>query len=209
MNISNNFNNISFQKQLMAKCSVLKNDEPIPCKIYRLEGNKREDRDYFRKLDDEYIWQENHFLKSINQSIKKIAQGNDEFYQKADVYVLEDNRGLCLGYCQTDEVKQGEMCLDYLETAPKYVNGKKRKKSSVRYIGETLIAFLALKAKQKSCDLLAVWAPSDSAKKFYKNNCKFQTGNKPYELCLKNNKYDYIINKNKMHTLFGVSLINK
>ena len=50
-----NFNNfISFQKKLVANCSIKNNEQKEDCKIYKL--NKKEDRRYFLDLSKNKEW---------------------------------------------------------------------------------------------------------------------------------------------------------
>ena len=208
MKILNNLNNVSFQKKLMAKCSVIKYDEPIDCRIYSLEADKKQDRNYFKNLEEDRIWQDNYFVSSLNVAINNKFTSPNDYYKSVDIFVLEDRDESCLGYCEIDRVQKRRMSLNYLETAPEYVNDRKNKKSNIRYIGESIISFLVLLAKKEDKNL-TVWTPSDSARPFYQKKIGFNSPRVNYVLSLDRNLYDTVVNKNKAHTTTGVVLLSR
>ena len=87
-----------------------------------------------------------------------------------------------------------------LETAPKLVSWNTKNFSQYKYIGETLISFLAKKClKEKKLHLDV--EPSVSAEHFYTQNCFFK---KPRDIdssySLRRSKFKKIIVQNEEHT---------
>ena len=172
MKISNSQFNLSFQKRLVAKANVLKDKQPCPVSIYKL--TKKEDKDYFENLSFDREWGLSNFVEDIAYDFKrskylKIFRGKElEFYS------VEDKNGTCLGIVEVDDSKKYKQNILYIESIPE--NSKKREvshslekeKLQYRYIGETMLAFLAKQQQNKiKPKQIVVKSPLVQARNFY------------------------------------------
>lgn len=203
-----NFNSdINFQKILRANCKVIKNGLPSKCKIYQLENPQ--DKDYFDKLSEKECWDGAVFLDRQSENIKDI---NHEF----NIFVMEDEKSECLGYitCADFAVKS---VVDFLETAPKLKHeAASYSDESFRYIGETLLSFVAKRAKWKLKSKIELDS-TEGSKNFYTKKCGFKhmPANDYYEspygslycMVLPYAKFDSLIKQNEEHTQGTINFI--
>jgi hypothetical protein len=89
-----NFSNISFQKQAVAKCSVVQNQKKIPCTIFELDSSIPEDSVYFSPLCGKSPWKNAFYLGSIGirELTSTKAGGGGQRYGEILIYdhVLTD-----------------------------------------------------------------------------------------------------------------------
>ena len=168
MNI-NKISLISFQKREVAKCGVINNGQRQECTIFELDKPESNDKDYFEILEASGEWDDiRDELAMQNQSYKLGSKRKLPVGTSTDTYVIEDNHERCLGYMLTVDESNGRMEINQLASNP---TGKKE---GIKYIGETLITFLAKKAlKTKEIARLTVSSWYESAENFYKK-CLFR-----------------------------------
>ena len=185
---------ISFKKSLVANCSVLHNTQgSIPCAIYKL--SEKEDSDYFELLPNKKDWETARYLEYLISDLQSLSK--TPYFS---IYSIENNSGDCLGYTEISEKSNVAYEILLLETAPKLVSWNTKNFPQYKYIGETLISFLAKKCSKEKKSHLDV-EPSVSAEHFYTQNCFFK---KPRDLessySLRRSKYKKIIAQNEEHT---------
>ena len=192
MNVSHHNNLISFKKSLVAKTAVVKDGKTKDCKIFVLD--KEKDKDYFLKLVQTPEWRGSGFIYRMH-SLMFNPDAAEKFF------VLEDNEENCLGYMQVHEQDDySYKKVNYIETCPTYRNDKK--KSSVKYVGETLLSFMANLSKKFDTSVLVVSSPMERARKFYEEKCGFDYqdyGSFSIEV-LRSSRYDKLIKNNENHT---------
>lgn len=199
MQISNHLNNsISFQKKLKANCTVLKDNKPIECNIYQLEGGGKDD-DYFEKLRNVSSWMSGLFTGFLDDYTK------DKTVPIEELYVIEDKNEKCLGYCQINDEDPYEVNFNYLERIPTGLFGY-----NYKYIAETMLAYMVEKAKTESKESVVAENVISKAKDFYKsNNFEFVRNytNWGVDGFLDEEYYDKLLDKNKAHTTKSIELI--
>ncbi|MBQ3641773.1 hypothetical protein II906_07620, partial [bacterium] len=163
MKISSIQKNISFGKTLAAKAGFLYNGIPQKGYIYKL--NKKEDKDYFEKLMRNRYWSDNNYLHFVQEEFedKKV---------KNEAYTMEAENGFCLGYAITEKEAIKTKGLEYIETCPKFSSENEQR--NVKYIGESMIAFLAQRVKRDRQKIFLVPAPVIDAVDFYTSKCGFK-----------------------------------
>ena len=171
--------NINFQKRQIAKCTVLKDEKPLPCKISLLE-NTEEDKEYLKRTMNSPEWQGFHYLDIIEKSL-------DDNISKS--YVLEDNNDNCLAICQI--IKDGFRGKKFTNISL-FESMPSRKKKKFNYLGETLINFIVQNTDDPNRDLIISCSVS-SAKKFYRK-CKFNDGKSK-------DFFDFIFDKQRLKKL--------
>lgn len=184
---------ITFGKTLVAQCDLRRqNHRKVPCNIYEL--NFPEDKDYFVKLENSKPWQDAWYLWDMDEEFNSDATGEK-------TYVIESEAGKCLGYAVvlSNEESPEEEELVYLETCPKYQT--KNIKRTIKYIGETLIAFISGICKNKDTKTIEIKAYSTNGEKFYKKNCNFeQRDDENQTLFLRQENFESVIKQNEAHT---------
>ena len=152
----------------------------------------------FRNLKTKPNWQGSYYLNDI------AAFGNSYLSRGFNIYTLENELGDVLCYSLTDE-SQKQLDLILLETAPKL--SRYNPKRDARYIGETMVAFLATLAKSKEKNLFARGvADRTKTQDFYFSLCKFsRTGDG--DAILKKRTASKLIHNNKEHVGKKVELI--
>ncbi len=182
---------ISFKKTLIKNCTIPdKKNHPTPCGIYKLD--LPEDRYYFTKLLKDKKWDGNKYLDDIDDSIRIDGEYENN-------YVLESENGECLGFiCTTDEPKFNAKEVDYLETCPYYA--KQNPERDLKYIGETLLAFVVELAKKGDFNSVIIPFPAKRAVKFYMDKCGFIQGADGVAKIMCKKDYHKLIEQNKKHT---------
>lgn len=198
MQISHNLHsNINFQKKLKANCAVVKEDKPINCKIYQLEKDK--DEDYFKDLKNTTSWIPGVFTEVVATFIKNETIPIDE------VHVIEDKKGKCLGYCQITDDDPYETTFTFLESIPKGLFNQ-----DYKYIGETLLTYMAMRAKENSKESVVAEDVAKKAENFYKSHNFYLIPNDKFggvDGFLDEENYGELLNKNKTHTTKSIELI--
>lgn len=184
---------VSFGKTLVAQCDLRRqNHRKVPCNIFQL--NFPEDKDYFFKLENSKPWEKAWFMWDMDEEFNSDVTGER-------TYVIESKGGRCLGFASVleDDELPGEEELVYLETCPKYqITNEKR---TIKYIGETLIAFITGLAKGKDIKTIEIKAYTSNGERFYKKKCNFEQRNDEKQtLFLRRENFENVINKNKAHT---------
>ncbi len=196
MKINSIHSNVFFQKRAVAKANVLNGSKPISCTIYQLEEDK--DWRYFNKQGA--AWKDAEYVDLIADYLKMVHCKKDFSY--SGVYVIENQYGECLGYCEYGENKD-KNTLYLLETHPKHQNQNVKRK--LKYIGETLLAFLAKMSVAKDGDFEVYYVAKD-ARDFYAK-CGF-LGLTDSKIIVKDkNILQKLINQNTRHTKKEIELI--
>ena len=183
-------NNIAFQKKLIAKCSVVQNNKRIPCNIFELDSNNKEDICYFLPLCKQEAWRNSWYLSSI---------GNDLYIgTSAKVYALENENGECLSACEVDDVFDDKDELVFIETAPKYNSLNPRR--DLKYAGETMLSFIVQEAKRNKKNEFVITSPHPSAVSFYRK-CGFKRNDfdENMSMNIKRKTYNEFVEKNEKH----------
>lgn len=195
MKISNSNFNLSFGKTLTASCGIKTNAGNIKqCNIYELDKN--DDKDYFLKLKGNPAWENSQYVDIVNSLMFSPHISLD-----IKSYAMEDSDGACLGYIRTiaDGRKKEKKRITYLETCPQY--SAENKKRELKYIGQSLMAFIVGLAKKEDKDRVCIPSVTKSATKFYEKKCCFKKDNVTIDgLILKNKNYDKFLKKHKRNT---------
>ena len=190
---------ISFQKSLVAKAAVLKDGQTKDCGIYLLDNF--EDKDYFKGLIEKKEWDGASFLWKMNTNII-CSDDTDKFF------VLEDEENKCLGYMQVYERDDfSYKKVSFIETCPTCKNDTK--KSNIKYVGETMLAFIAKLSEHFDSGTLIVDRPMPRARGFYENKCGFayrDYGSVDFE-ALYPTEFNKFIKQNEEHTKSSIELL--
>lgn len=197
----NQISSISFKKKLMANAAILSKNMPEKVSIYELDNREEKDKMYFEKLAESTDWRKGLFRYSMHRSISH-SKRNEHFY------VMEDKNNNCLGYMKIkdDSELSGSQDVEYIETNPKYVNYHGQ--SDKKYIGETLLAFLAKFYGQNDSDAIVVKTPTLPAEDFYIDKCCFvrQVDDEP-PVTLTKQKFNELLEQNKNHTNTEIEMV--
>lgn len=189
-------NNISFQKSLVAKAKIIVNGRQESAEIFHLDKN--EDMVVFKKNTDNQDWENNYYLADIQE-----VSPEEAATLRFKIYCIE-NKEKPLGYVYISS-DFNNIEVDILETAP--VHSTYNSKRTAKYIGETLLSFLATLAKKEGKNLTVEGiAPREKTKDFYFKQCGFKIADKdtgiiPYRLL------DNLISQNEKHTGAKIELI--
>lgn len=198
MNISlkQNIYNLSFQKKLVAKAKILKEGKPSPVQIYHIDKN--EDMNALEDALYQKHWDGNFYRPNIIAFCPEI-EGAMEY----ELYTLESNQKT-LG-CTIIKKNPNNIQVDFLETAPLYSSYSSNRNG--KYIGETLLTFLATLAQKEGKDLtINEVADREKTKVFYYTICGFKnigkcTAKLPY------NRLGNLISQNERHTGKQIEII--
>lgn len=180
-------NNINFQKTLSAKCSLKAKDKGVRCSIYNLCDS--DDRWYFKKLMHNESWKNAHYLEAIDCDI------NDEALRE-DIFVLEDEENNCLGFSEFKKYKN-KIWLIFMESRPQDAFSSCLR--NIKYIGETMLAFVVSCAKKEGFDMVVVPMYTSDSKGFYEK-CQFKIDSEKEEgLAIKKDSYDKLLSQNQVH----------
>ena len=118
---------------------------------------------------------------------------------------MEDSKGNILGLSEITSHKD-VVFLDYLETAPRYSINNKSKRT-FKYIGETMISFIASLCKRDNKDLdIPDVAERQTTEDFYYEDCGFMHENY-HEAKMYNKRLGNLIAHNEQHTGSRIELI--
>ncbi|MBQ4122890.1 hypothetical protein IJD44_04110 [bacterium] len=198
MLVNSSSNKISFKKELVAKTSLCsKKEGEVPCSIYRLEEDI--DKHYFFKINNFQDWDSADYFSFMAYSTSIL---NALCHDDKDFYVLENNDGDCLSCAQVSKSKNN-YTLDIIETVPKYTNPySKRNSSPIKYIGQTMVAFLAKLAQKNEKEYIRVISTIDT-KPYYTDVCFFDED----PLVLYSRKFSELIEKNEENTNSKIELV--
>ena len=185
--------NISFQKKLVANCTVNGSGEKVPCSIYQLEDC---DRDYFIKLIYKEGWEDYYYATIIDGDIRR--NNVDK------IYVLEDKKNNCLGFMKVDNRFSDKSFLEFIEVKPGYKASNTDRQ--IKYIGETMLNFLAQITKLSGRKSISVPHPDSSAVGFYKK-CLFTPTGKKREVIMPQEDIEKLDEQNYMHTGSRINFI--
>lgn len=204
MQISKVSNNISFKKRLVATCKV-KNEsgDNLDCKIYQLDSKK--DKNYFKKLEKDSNWDEAKYLDDMDDELRYCIKM--DAFDTNSFFTLENQNGECLGYSELFHTDK-KFSVDILETNPKYRFGKEKR--NLKYVGETLLSFLANIAKKMNINDFSLTATTNACK-FYTEKCFFKKDNSAEWgikfLRLPPKNYDKLIQQNEAHCGEAIEII--
>ncbi len=197
-------NNIpSFQKRLVANGAVKSGNYSQNIKIYFLDDKPKDFAELF-DADTQPQWQHNYYLDKLLDALCLVRGKNP--LMVFDTYTIEDDNSM-LGYCLIDNKRKKEAIIEFIETAPDYSCYNMSEKRQYKYIGETMMAFLAQMCKQQNKDLY-VYSIANRKKTldFYYNQCKFERVNKT-DAKIQNSKLDKLIKSNASHSGKAVDLL--
>jgi len=191
MKITNiNHNNLNFQKTLMAKANIIKDNQKSPCKIYELDPYDDNDLDYFKPLYGTLDARKNTFFDDIESDFLAGIE--------ARFYVMEDENGRCLGACEVNENLQDNADeLVFLETAATVASANCNR--NIKYVGETLLRYAIGMAKKGKRREFVVIDPTPYAYMFYIKQ-GFREHLYDENLYIKAKDYDEAIAINACHT---------
>ena len=172
--------NLSFKKTLIGNCNILKDKKPYQCNMYMLDNSNREDCDFFLKPSKQNYELWNNPAKSSYFWISMM----EGWHPNEEIYILEDQKALF-----------------FIETCPKF-SYDKEKNRNVKYIGESMLAFLAGIAQKRHNPFISVPAYRGDAIDFYTKKCGFVQADFDYDFCLvlTEDNYDKLIKQNELHT---------
>ena len=180
MNINSSKFNLSFQKKLMAKANVIKNNEPCPVSIYKLD--RKQDKDYIKNLrENDSDWSYAYYLTDMEEQFEQAKYARLINGENLKFYTLEDENQKCLGLVEVDNGGIGKQNIVYFERFP-----ADYQKHRYKYIGETLLSFLAKQQKAaKAPRKIVVDNAMIEAQEFYlKSHFKYM-----YDGCTYNQMY--------------------
>lgn len=197
MNISSiqNTNSINFQKKLVAKAGIITDGKTEDVNIYRLD--KRRDIRDIRKALNNPIWEGNYYL---NCELFKHWNG---YRHLGHIYTIEDKNKNILCYSVIYNKGLFNKSLELIETAPKISRYNKKDRKS-KYIGETMLAFIASKLKGKNLDV--PYVNQEFLTKSFYTYCNFELGDR-YGAILKKDNAKKLIEQNFQHTGKKIELI--
>ncbi len=196
MKISQTNNSLSFCKTLVGTCKLPRTQSfPMSCKIFKLDP--KEDKGYFSKLFNKNAWQDGTYIWSMETEFTQSYDGDETF-------VMENRFGKCLGYINISScyAPKTQREIVFLETCPEYQSTQEKR--PVKYIGETLLAFVVKRAQESGVNCVCIPHWAKTAKDFYKNNCGFNEANKV--LYIVDRQFDGFIEKNKKHSMLNINV---
>ena len=200
MKITNINQYLNFGKTLQAQCKILNSDNiPTKASIYKLDSE--EDVQYFNELESQQDWWKSEYINFLKGEIKYVLKHPTH----DSIYVMEDEDNRCLGVLELSEAGSEDEVM-ILETAPKFqADGSDNRK--YKYIGETLLSFAAIKAKNDYSEQLNLFS-SESAVPFYERKCGFiRKDDESPEFYLPNESFDKLIQQNEAHTKSKIDFV--
>lgn len=187
--------NIAFQKKLVAKATIQKDYDSEEVKIYHLDEEK--DINDLKRASNQENWYGSFY-------IDEICDEGVYFINNYTVYTMETKDKNVICYSVVDNNRKKETRLNFIETAPKLSCYNKTKRG-FKYVGETMMAFIAKQGKKKDF-VVGTVADREKTKGFYFKNCKF-TPYKTNGAILEQAKLDKFVKNNASHTGKEVELI--
>ena len=182
--------NINFQKRLVANATIQRNNKPQEVEIFHLDDPQ--DNKILDKALDTNEWVGSYYLPDLN-----IGFLSD--FQQNKYYIMTDKKDKLLCMCVVNERGNKKNKLEYIETAPKLSKYNKGERK-VKFIGETMLAFIAKKGKiDKKGLVIPNVAQRPETVKFYFNQCKCTPdGKKGAKMPV--DSIDCFVKKNESHT---------
>ncbi len=190
----NNTQNINFQKKLIALGAIKQGDISKGVKFFHLD--KISDMSDLQRAQKSVNWHGNYYLNDI-------VDGNGYHISRFDVYTMEDEAQNILGYSVINQ-KGSQTLLDIIETAPKF--STYRESRPLRYIGETMMAFIATISGKKDIGVNDI-AQRPKTKNFYFSQCRFSKNKLDDGATLKKTNFKKLIKSNEAHTGKKVELV--
>lgn len=196
-NIIFSFNNVTFQKRLVAKANILSRDNSTHrVNIYHL--NRKKDVKYLEQALSKDEWRDNFYLNNATICF-------DDDYKDVKYYTIEDTEHNTLCFSIFNDKDKIHNTLSRIETAPEQSCYSKEKRG-FKYIGETMLAFLAEKTKKQGKDLLATnIAKRPKTQQFYFEQCGFSKDGER-NAKLEYSQLDNFIKRNADHTKGGIKI---
>ncbi len=181
---------LPFQKKLVATAQIRNNEKPQEVKIYQLD--KESDVEILERALDTKEWLGSYYLPDLN-----VAFGDD--FSTYNYYAMLDNKGKLLCTSVVNERGNTKNKLEFIETAPRKSLYNKAKRKT-RYIGETMLAFIAKKGKKEKKELVVpTVADREKTKNFYFTQCGFAPfGKRGAKINIAS--VDSFVRKNENHT---------
>lgn len=197
INSTSQFNNTAFQKRFAAKANILSKDDKVQrVNIYHL--NKKKDVKYLEQALKQNEWKGSYYLDSATICF-------DDDYKDVKYYIMEDTEHNVLCFSIFHDKDKIYNALSCIETAPGQ-SCYSTEKRGLKYIGETMLAFLAEKTKKQGKDLRALSvAKRPKTQQFYFKQCGFSKDGER-NAKLEYSQLDDFINKNANHTKGGVKI---
>lgn len=191
-------NNLCFQKTLKAKAYVGDEHNRQEVNIYLLDDES--DSVEFEKAEKNPIWYGNLYVNPM-------MCGYEVYYDDANFYSMEDKDGQAICFCETADDKN-ILSLEHIETAPIF-SSQFQTNLRLKYIGETMLAFLAKCAKRANKNIEVRFVRfNENTENFYYNQCHFKNLGKR-KAFLNKNKFDNLIEQNKIHTNSDIVLVDE
>ena len=192
-------NNLSFQKRLAAKSAVLQNGTPK--KVYIYELDKPDDSICLYKAYYDKNWQDNNYLNDIIYDFEDsyVRNINDKYFVMED----EDKKVLCISVLSTSNKRQNT--LDYIETAPR-LSCYNEDSRPMKYIGETMVAFLAKLTQQQEKNLYVCSIRQKAHTINFYRHCGFKEINRS-NAYMTNSGFCNLINLNETNTGSKIEII--
>ena len=192
-------NNLLFQKKLIATCAIGQSDKSKKACIYELDSQK--DSFELHKMYYDNKWQNNNYLEEITEEYERPNRRKQDRY-----FIIEDQDKNIVCISVLDTCGNSQNTLEYIETAPSLscynINSR-----PIKFIGETMIAFLAKLTQQQKKDLFVLEvAPKEPTRNFYFEHCGF-TSIPENNAIMNKDKLEGLIRMNEDHTGSKIEII--
>ena len=190
----NNTQSVNFQKKLIGLGAIRQEDISKTVKFFQLDDVS--DMLDLKKARKTSNWFGNFYLNDV-------VSGDGYHIQKYDVFTMEDDAQNILGFSVLER-SGPKTQLAIIETAPKL--SCYQEKRSIKYIGETMMAFIAKLSGNKDVVVTDI-AQRPKTKNFYFSQCKFSKIPFSESAILKRRNFSKLIKKNEAHTGRKIELI--
>lgn len=211
-------NNIYFQKQLLAKCSIPRTDgTKEECTISILDKKDEKDKHYFANARKNHLWDFGQYISIVDTYLSDASADTEgELDLKStDFYTIENSSKECIGYCvsyytnkedSTDD--KSSIHVEYLEKIPDLsLDRYENYDYNYKYIGQTMLSFIAKLAKKMNADNINLFM-AKATPRFYLNKCYFRRAypsmNSAYLPAV---DYDKLIERNEKNCSSTIDLI--
>ena len=188
INSSNFAYNPNFQKKLVAQGSVLKSGKPEEVFFYLLD--KVDDEKDLIKASKKELWKDDYYLKNSLIKFWHFLQ------EELDIFTMENKKGDIICYGVIDNDRKKEARVKFIETAPS-LSSYNRGKREFKYVGETMLSYLALQSGKKDFVINHV-ADRVPTQNFYKK-CGFKPY-KTHDAIMSSAQVKKFIKNNEVHT---------
>ncbi len=193
----NSFNNLNFQKKLVATAHIGDSYNPQSVEIYHMD--KESDFDELKEKFSANEWEDAFYSKRIMHFFKKdcnqdryyVIEAGDEIINYADTYHDEDSDAVVI---------------NFLETAPKYAKDSGHDRL-FKYAGETMLSFLAKVAQESDISKIKLeYRDVKSTRDFYFSQCGFLPAGVNRAVLYKH-RFNDLIEQNEYHTGNNINLL--